>query len=258
MTLLHSLILSLVEGITEFLPVSSTGHLIVAAKLLGLETTVFNTSFEIFIQLGAILAVVALYGKSFLRDRAAWQRVAAAFVPTALIGLALFKIIKETLLTDPRITVWALGIGGVALILFEWWHARRPQEARAETVAQLSWQKAMVVGLFQSLSIVPGVSRAAATIIGGLVMGWNRKTAVEFSFLLAAPTMLAASGLDLLKSGTSFSGQELSLLAAGFICSFSVALVVVKWFVRFIARHTFIPFGVYRILAALAFVWAMW
>src|SRR3989338_924768 len=254
MTLLHAILLSLIEGITEFLPVSSTGHLVVTSELLGISPTQFTTSFEIFIQLGAILAVVALYGKSFLRDRAAWVRVAAAYMPTAIVGLALYKMIKETLLTDPRITVWALFVGGVVLILFEWWHARRMKVARVATIAQLSWQKAMVVGLFQSLSVVPGVSRAAATIVGGLTMGWDRKTAVEFSFFLAVPTMLAASGLDLLKSGASFSWDEILLLGTGFACSFLVAYVVVKWFVHFIETHTFVQFGVYRIL--LAFV--MW
>ncbi len=251
MTLLHTILLSIIEGVTEFMPVSSTGHLMVAARLLGIKTTAFSTSFEIFIQLGAMLAVAALYGKILLRDRQMWLRAAAAFVPTALIGLVLYKLIKDTLLTDLRVTVWALGIGGVALLLFEWRHARHPQDNRASTIAAFSWQKAMVVGLFQSLSVVPGVSRAAATIIGGLVMGWNRKTAVEFSFLLAVPTMLAASGLDLLKSGASFSENEILLLGIGFVCSFLVAYAVVKWFVRFVQTHTFVPFGIYRILFAL-------
>jgi undecaprenyl-diphosphatase len=256
MTLLHAVLLSIVEGVTEFLPVSSTGHLVVISELLGIHPTRFTTSFEIFIQLGAILAVGVLYGRTLLRERAVWLRVAAAFVPTAVVGLAFYKFIKETLLTDPRVTVWALGVGGVALILFEWWYARRPEETHFGSVSQLSWQKTAAVGLFQSLSVVPGVSRAAATIIGGLVMGWNRKAAVEFSFLLAVPTMLAASGLDLLKSGASFSRNEFILLTVGFVSSFFVAYVVVKWFVRFIQTHTFVPFGVYRILFAI-FLWIM-
>src|SRR3989338_5418489 len=237
MNIFHAIILSMVEGITEFLPVSSTGHLVVASELLCIASTHFTTSFEIFIQLGAIVAVAVLYGKTLVRDHAVWLRVAAAFVPTAVAGLLLYQFIKETLLTDPRVTVWALGAGGVALILFEWWYARKPQEAHAQAVTELSWQKAVVVGLFQSLSVIPGVSRAAATIIGGLVIGWNRKAAVEFSFLLAVPTMLAASGLDLVKSGASFSGNEFILLAVGFVCSFFVAYAVVKWFVRFVQTH---------------------
>lgn len=257
MNFFHAIVLSIIEGVTEFLPVSSTGHLVVAAELLRIEPNAFTTSFEIFIQLGAILAVVVLYGKTLLREHAVWLRIGAAFVPTAVAGILLYKVIKEALLIDPRVTVWALGVGGVALIFFELWYARQPKEAHVAAVTQLSWQKAVVVGLFQSLSVVPGVSRAAATIIGGLMMGWNRKTAVEFSFLLAIPTMLAASGLDLLKSGASFSGNQFLLLGVGFVCSFLVAFVVIKWFVRFVQTHTFVPFGAYRILFALALWWML-
>ncbi|MEW6611014.1 MAG: undecaprenyl-diphosphate phosphatase [Patescibacteria group bacterium] len=257
MTLLHTFILSLIEGITEFLPVSSTGHLIVASRLMGISASAFSTSFEILIQLGAMCAVLTRYGKTLLRDALVWQRVAVAFLPTAIVGAALYHLVKDTLLTNLHITVWALGIGGVALLLFEWWHAKRPSDNRLSTITALTWHKAIVVGVFQSLSIIPGVSRAAATIIGGLIMGWDRKTAVEFSFLLAVPTMLAASGYDVLRSGASFSKSEVVLLLFGFTFSFLVAYAVVRWFVRFIQKHTFTPFGIYRILFAIVMWWLL-
>jgi len=202
MTLLQALVLGIVEGLTEFLPISSTGHLILAAKLLGLAQTEFQKSFEIVIQLGAILAVVVLYWRSFLRPKVL-AKVIAAFIPTGIIGLALYHLVKTYLLGNEMVVLAALALGGLVLILFELWH-REPAGAVGE-VDSVTYLQAIGIGLFQALAIIPGVSRSGATIVGGLAMGLTRETIVEFSFLLAVPTMLAATGLDLIKNASSFS-----------------------------------------------------
>jgi undecaprenyl-diphosphatase len=250
MTLLQAIILGVVEGFTEFLPISSTGHLILASRLLGLAQTDFQKSFEIAIQLGAIASVILLYWRKFLVP-AVVGRVLAAFVPTGVIGFALYHVVKTYLFDSDTVVLWALGLGGVALIVFELLH-REGDDAVADVTA-IPYSKAFLIGLFQSLSIVPGVSRAGATIVGGLILGLKRSTIVEFSFLLAVPTMLAATGYDLYKNAASFAPQELGVLAAGFIASFVVALVSIKFLLAFIRTRTFIPFGIYRIVVALAF-----
>jgi undecaprenyl-diphosphatase len=250
MTLLQSIILGIVEGITEFLPISSTGHLILASRLLGLPQTDFQKSFEIAIQLGAIASVVVLYWRQFLVP-AVLGRVIAAFIPTGLIGFALYHVVKTYLFGSDTVVLWALGLGGVALIVFELLH-KESDDAVADVTA-IPYSKAVLIGLFQSLSIVPGVSRAGATIVGGLILGLSRSTIVEFSFLLAVPTMLAATGYDLLKNASSFEPQQFGVLAAGFISSFFVALLSIKFLLAFVRTRTFIPFGIYRIAVALAF-----
>jgi undecaprenyl-diphosphatase len=250
MTLLQSIILGIVEGITEFLPISSTGHLILASRLLGLSQTDFQKSFEIAIQLGAIGSVIMLYWRQFL-EPAVLGRLIAAFIPTGLIGFALYHVVKTYLFGSDAVVLWALGLGGVALIVFELLH-KESDDAVAD-VTSIPYSKAVLIGLFQSLSIVPGVSRAGATIVGGLILGLSRTTIVEFSFLLAVPTMLAATAYDLLKNASSFEAQQLGVLAAGFIASFFVALLSIKFLLAFVRTHTFIPFGIYRIAVALAF-----
>ncbi len=250
MTLLQSLILGVVEGITEFLPISSTGHLILASRLLGLPQTDFQKSFEIAIQLGAIGSVIVLYWRQFL-EPAVLGRVIAAFIPTGLIGFALYHVVKTYLFGSDAVVLWALGLGGVALIVFELLH-KESDDAVAD-VDSISYPKAMLIGLFQSLSIVPGVSRAGATIVGGLILGLSRSTIVEFSFLLAVPTMLAATGYDLLKNASTFQPQQFGVLAVGFISSFFVAMLSIKFLLAFVRTRTFIPFGIYRIAVALAF-----
>ena len=250
MTLLQSIILGVVEGITEFLPISSTGHLILASRLLGLAQTDFQKSFEIAIQLGAIASVIVLYWRQFLVP-AVLGRVIAAFIPTGVIGFALYHVVKTYLFGSDTVVLWALGLGGVVLIVFELLH-KESDDAVADVTA-IPYSKAVAIGLFQSLSIVPGVSRAGATIVGGLILGLGRTTIVEFSFLLAVPTMLAATGYDLLKNASSFKAQQFGVLAAGFISAFFVALLSIKFLLAFVRTQTFIPFGIYRIAVALAF-----
>lgn len=252
MTLIQAILLSIIEGITEFLPISSTGHLILASKLMGIAQTDFAKSFELFIQLGAITSIGILYFHTLVRSLTVWKKLLAAFLPTAIVGFTLFPFIKQSLLGNSVVTVWALGIGGIILIALEL--ILKQKERPTSSITDISYKQALSIGVFQSLSVVPGVSRAAATIIGGSIVGLQKKPAVEFSFLLAIPTMLAASGLDLVKSNFSFSASEIWLLMVGFVSSCIIALVVVKFFLGYIKHHTFIAFGVYRIALALAFL----
>jgi undecaprenyl-diphosphatase len=250
MSILSGFILGIVEGITEFLPISSTGHLILASSLLGLAQSDFQKSFEIIIQLGAIASVLVLYWKSFLSIEIL-KRVAVAFVPTGVIGLALYKVAKEYLLGNELVVLWAMLLGGVVLIAFEYFH-----KEKADAVSDLrdmSYLQAALVGLCQAVAIVPGVSRSAASIVGGLGLGMRRVAIVEFSFMLAVPTMLAATGLDLVKNASSFSLSEAGVLAVGFITSFVVALFSIKFLLKFVRTRTFVPFGIYRIIVALLF-----
>lgn len=250
MTFFDAAILGLIEGVTEFLPISSTGHLILASSLLGLAHTEFLKTFEIAIQLGAISAVAILYFKSFFKFNIL-ARLIVAFLPTAVVGLALYSIIKTYLIGNELVVVTALFLGGIALIAFELLHKEDP--AAAAEMENISYKQALSIGLFQSIAIIPGVSRSAATIVGGLLLGLKRSTIVEFSFLLAVPTMAAATGLDLLKNYRSFTESNLAVLAVGFLTAFVVALVVVRFFLHFIKKHTFVPFGIYRILVSIAF-----
>lgn len=251
MNVLHAVILGAVEGITEFLPISSTGHMILTAQLLKLAQTDFLKSFEIAIQLGAILSVVVLYWKSLIRDFNVLKKVMTAFLPTALLGFIFYKMIKKFLLGSSRVVLWSLFLGGIFIIVFELLH--RENKDKEEGLSAISYRQSFLIGLFQSISMAPGVSRSAATIIGGLMLGVRRKTIVEFSFLLAVPTMLAAVALDLLKSGRAFTHGQFLFLGIGFLTSFIIALLAIKFLLYFIKNHTFIGFGVYRIILALYF-----
>ena len=251
MNILHAVIFGIVEGITEFLPISSTGHVMLTAKFLGIAQTEFVKSFEIAIQSGAILAVVVLYWGMLRKGVDIWKKIMVAFLPTAVIGALLYKVVKHFLLNGNTVMLWALFLGGIFLIIFEYFH--REKENAASDVSQITYSQAFLIGLCQSLAIVPGVSRAAATIVGGLIFGLKRKTIVEFSFLLAIPTMGAAMALDLFKSANAFSSDQFVLLAVGLVVSFVVALMAIKFLLVFIKKHTFVTFGIYRILVAVAF-----
>lgn len=251
MNLLHTFIFGIVEGITEFLPISSTGHLILTAHTLNIKPTEFLKSFEIAIQLGAILAVVFLYWKTLINGLGIWKRVLIAFLPTACIGVILYKLIKKFLLGNNAVVLWSLFIGGVLLVVFEFFY--REKADACESMDLVSYKQSFCIGLFQSVAIIPGVSRAAATIIGGLSLGLKRKIIVEFSFLLAVPTMLAATALDLVQSATAFNAHQFFLLCTGFFVSFAVAAVTIRFLLRFIKKHNFILFGIYRICIAILF-----
>jgi undecaprenyl-diphosphatase len=252
MSLWQTILMGIVEGITEFLPVSSTGHLILTSRLLNITQSNFLSSFEIAIQLGAILAVVLLYWKSLILEKEVLKRVMAAFIPTAVIGLIFYPFIKQVLMGSELVVVWALLIGGIILIVFEVLY--KEKETSLDEIKALSYKQSVLIGVFQSLAMVPGVSRSAATIIGGLSLGLKRKTIVEFSFLLAVPTMAAATGLDIIKNAADFSADQIGLLAVGFVCAFFVAIVSIKFLLYFIKNHNFVVFGIYRIVIALFFL----
>lgn len=251
MDYLQAIILSFVEGISEFLPISSTGHLILTSEIVKIQQTNFVKDFEIIIQLGAILAIVFLYYKEFFKNKEVWKKILTAFLPTAVIGFVLFKFIKSFLLGNLYVTLASLLIGGILLIILELVY--KEKEHHVEKIEQISFRNAFLIGIFQSVAVIPGVSRSAATIVSALFLGTKRKAAAEFSFLLAVPTMLAATGLDLVKSNFSYNISEWTLMGIGLIGSFIVAIIVVKLFLKFIQNHTFIPFGIYRIIVALIF-----
>ena len=249
MNLFTVVILGIVEGITEFLPISSTGHLILTSRLLAIAQTEFLKSFEISIQLGAIFSVVVLYWRLLVTDLKVLKKVAAAFIPTGIIGLLLYRVVKTFLLGNVSVVLWSLLLGGVFIIVFELFY--RQKSGAISDISSISYPQALLIGVFQSFAIIPGVSRSAATIIGGLCLGLKRKTIVEFSFILAVPTMMAATGLDLLKNSSSFSSGQFGYLAAGFLVSFIVAILSIKLLLIFIKNNNFIIFGVYRIILAL-------
>ena len=249
MDLFHAIILAVIEGITEFLPVSSTGHMIAASQIMGMPQTEFLKTFEIAIQLGAIAAVAGLYWRTFLLDWEVGVKVMAAFVPTAIIGFIVYKLIKKFLLGDVVIVAWALFTGGVLIILFERFY--RFKGKAVTRMEDISYPQAVWIGLCQALAVVPGVSRSAATIIGGLAVGVERQTIVQFSFLLAVPTMLAATVLDILKTEAVLDAQAWETLAIGFVIALAVAWCSVKFLLFYVRKHDLSVFGFYRVIAAI-------
>jgi undecaprenyl-diphosphatase len=251
MTYLQAIIIAIIEGLTEFLPVSSTGHMILADSLMKIENPEFAKTFEIAIQLGAIMAVLLLYFKRFLAGINIYLKLAVAFIPTGIIGFLAYKTIKHYLFNPFTVSI-SLIIGGVVLILLDKWSSNK--ESEYKEVEDISFTGAVKIGLFQCLSMVPGVSRAAATIFGGIFSGFNRKQAAEFSFLLAIPTMFAASGYDLLKEKDNIHSEDLKLLLIGALVAFIVAVLAVKGFVAFLNKYGFKHFGYYRIILGLVFL----
>lgn len=246
LTELIAVLLGVLEGFTEFLPVSSTGHLVLATHALGLEQTEFLKSFEIAIQLGSILAVIVMFSGRFLREIGVWKRVIAGFLPAAVIGFLLYDVIKGVLLESPALVAINLILVGIILAVVD----RRVRKREVESAADITdrpIRTAFLIGVVQAFAVVPGVSRSGATIIGGLSLSLSRKAAAEFSFLLAVPTMLAATGYDLLRTGPSFSSEEWKLLAIGSAAAFFVALLTVRWLLAFVSRYSFMPFAIYRV-----------
>lgn len=254
--LLIAVLLGIIEGVTEFLPVSSTGHLVLGGYFLGLPEG--DPTFDIVIQLGAILAVVVVYWQRFMkvgvgllaRDAGAirfTRNVLLGFIPSMLIGAVAYSAIRA-LIQDQSVAVVVIAIalilGGLAILFIE----RTVPPAAKSSVEGLSWKTALGIGVIQCVAMIPGVSRSGATIMGALSMGVDRRAAAEFSFFLAIPTMLAASAYDLLKSGATLGQGEWLSIAIGFVVSFVVAIVVIRWFVGIVSRHGFAPFAWYRII----------
>lgn len=256
MNFIDAIILGVVEGITEFLPISSTGHMVLTGHLLGIGGDAFTKSFEILIQLGAILAIVFLYRKTLYTDMRSVSKVAVAFLPTAIAGLFLYDLVKKYLIGSELVVVLALFIGGIVIVLFEKFFTKKVEVEDTDTTEifkNVTYKQAVLIGLCQVLAFIPGVSRSAATILGGEALRLSRKTVVEFSFLLAIPTMLAASVLDVYKHPSMFAGDQIGLLVTGFITAFVVALISVTFLLKYIQKNNFTAFGYYRIILAVAY-----
>lgn len=249
MTILQSLIMGIIEGLTEFLPISSTAHLIITSELLKIPGSDFLKSFMISIQLGAILSVVILYFKRVWQNLNIIWKVAAAFIPTSVIGLIFYKIVKNYLMESLLVIAITLIIGGIIIFIFENWYAKKniKEEASDLDLDQISYKQAAILGAVQAIAMIPGVSRSGATIVGGLAQGIKRKTIVEFSFLLAIPTMLGATVLDIYKNPNIISNENLVVWLTGFIVSFITAIIAVKFLIKYIQKNDFKIFAWYRI-----------
>lgn len=251
MSYFEALIIAIIEGLTEFLPISSTGHMILADSLLKIHDQQFAQTFEIVIQLGAILAVLFLYIKRFFVGITIYIKLLIAFLPTGIIGFLAYKTIKAYLFNPYTVSI-SLIVGGVVLLLLDKWSSEK--ESQYKEIEDISYTDALKIGLIQCVSMIPGVSRSAATIFGGVFSGFNRQQAAEFSFLLAIPTMFAASGYDLLKERDNIHGNDLTILVFGGMIAFIVAFFAVKAFVGFLNKNGFKYFGYYRIALGVIFL----
>ncbi|HEY0676952.1 MAG TPA: undecaprenyl-diphosphate phosphatase [Chitinophagaceae bacterium] len=255
MTLFEAIIIAIVEGITEFLPISSTGHMIITNALFGIEEDRFTKTFVVAVQLGAILAVVALYWRKFF-DFKRWQfyvKLIVAVIPALVLGF-LFEDQIDSLLESPTTVAIMLLIGGVFLLFIDRVFAKHPIDKEEE----VTFGKAFVIGLWQCLAMIPGVSRSAASIIGGMQQKLTRRLAAEFSFFLAVPTMMAATGYKLLKEYDVIQAEEVKLLVIGNVVAFIVAILAIKFFIGFLQKYGFRLFGIYRIIAGVVLLVLIW
>lgn len=250
MNIISVFLLSVIEGLTEFLPISSTAHQILLSHILRIAQSDFLTTFEIVIQIGAIAAVVVIYYKKIFSNKDLFYKACVGFVPTGILGFILFKHIKA-LLTSSLVPVISLFIGGLVIIGIEMF--LKKSHHKTKTLKEMTYKDALWVGLIQSISMIPGVSRSAASIFGGMALKLDREAAVEFSFLLAIPTMVAATGLDLVKSAGTISSSQIFDLVLGTLIAFIVALLVIRWLLRYVQKNNFIGFGVYRIILAIVY-----
>ena len=251
MELIYAVILGIVEGLTEFLPVSSTGHLILTSKLLGIPQDTFHKTFEVIIQLGSILAVIFVFWERLSKNSfELWVKLAIGFLPAGILGFLLYDLIKS--LFAPITTSIMLILGGIVFIVIEIFY--KEKEHHTKDVAEITYKQSFLIGIFQALAMIPGTSRSGATIIGGLLLGCNRKVATEFSFLLALPTMIIASGYSAYKNYEVFNSENLLVLGFGFVVAFISAFLVIKLFLGFVSRFNFIPFGIYRIILGVLFL----
>ncbi|MBT5231253.1 MAG: undecaprenyl-diphosphate phosphatase [Methylococcales bacterium] len=254
MDIFQAIILGIIEGITEFLPISSTGHLIVASHWLDIRQTEANKAFEVIIQLAAIFAVIANYKDKFsIKHVNLWVKVAIAFIPLGLVGFIFHQEIKASF------TVSTVGImfivGGVIFLVLEYFY--KASADHVSNIEEISYKQAFWIGIAQMFALIPGTSRAGASIVGALLVGLTRKASAEFSFLLALPILAAAAGFDLIKHYQDFNQDDIWMLATGFITSFIVAYGVIKLFTRFLDQFTFISFGIYRIGLGIILLWLL-
>lgn len=244
MTTFQAIIIAIVEGITEFLPVSSTGHMIITQELLGMEINDFVKAFTVNIQFGAILSVIVLYWKRFFQTLDFYFKLFVAFIPAAVIGLLLSDFI-DSLLENVVIVAVMLVLGGIVLLFVDKWFNN---PAKDQTI---TYPTALKIGFYQCIAMIPGVSRSAATIIGGMTQKLDRKTAAEFSFFLAVPTMFAAAGYKLVQNYKTISSENIDTLILGNVVAFIVAMLAIKFFINYLTKHGFKVFGYYRIMVGL-------
>ncbi len=245
MDIFQAIIIGIIEGFTEFLPISSTGHMIVASEFLGIPQDSLTKAYEVIIQFAAILAVMIIYKeKMTFKHTALWTKLFVAFLPLAVVGY-IFKDQIKALFTVETVA-WMFIIGGIVFLVVEYFYEEK--ESHISSVEEVSFMQAIWVGIAQVFALIPGTSRAGATIIGGLLVGMDRKTSAEFSFLLAIPVMTAVSAYDLFKHYQDFLDADLTAFVIGFVVAFVVAYITIKLFLAFIQRFTFVAFGIYRII----------
>ena len=255
MSTLQAVIIAIVEGITEFLPISSTGHMIITSSIMGIRGQEFTKTFEIAIQLGAILAVVVLYWRKFF-DFSRWEfyfKLIVAVIPALVLGFLLSNRI-DALLDSPITVAISFLVGGIILLFID----NIFNVHTIQNEENISYRRGLIIGFWQCLAMIPGVSRSAASIIGGMQQKLTRKLAAEFSFYLAVPTMIAATGYKLLKEYKNIHSEQIKLLAIGNIVAFVVAMIAIKFFITFLQKHGFKVFGVYRIIAGIVLLLLIW
>ena len=256
MTTLQAIILGIVEGLTEFLPISSTGHMILASHFLHIVDSVTLTTFQIVVQLGAILAVVISYHKKLFKVKMI-KKLAVAFVPTGIAGIIIFPFIKH-LLQNPKLVAIMLTLGGIIILLVERRYKKQLERGVVSDSSEISYKQAVFLGAFQVLAIIPGVSRSGAIIVGGLMQKLSRKALVEFSFLLAVPTMIIATLYTILRKHSELSMESVSPIIIGTIVSFFVAFAVIRLALAYIRKHSFVVFGWYRIVVGIILLLVLW
>jgi undecaprenyl-diphosphatase len=240
-------ILGVIEGITEFLPISSTGHLILTSKLLSISQNEFTKSFEIVIQSGAILSIIVLYLRKIISNPKMILYMIIGFIPSGVFGLLFYKFIKQYLFSTFVVSLMLI-IWGIIFILVEFLLKGRYYKLQIDT------KTAFLIGFFQCFALIPGTSRSGATIIGGMLLGLSRKDATEFSFLLSVPTIIIASAYDLIKEKSIIFNSDIYVLLVGFITSFIFAYISVKWLINFVSKHSLVVFGIYRIIIGIIFL----
>lgn len=248
MEIYQAILLGIVEGITEFLPISSTFHLIFAAQILGLEQSAFLKFFTVFIQAGGILAVLFLYGRELWQNHDLVKKIILSLIPTAIIGFLLYNLVKDTFFESNQLMIAVFILFGLVFIFYEHYLQKNPTVLNKD-LSELTWQQSLVVGTFQTLAILPGVSRAGAVILIMMLLGHKRSNAAKYSFLLALPTIFASAGLDLIKTtdNITLSQSEITATVVGFLVSFLVALVFLRWLISYLQKNSLAAFGYYRL-----------
>lgn len=249
MTLYDAMVLGIVEGVTEYLPVSSTAHLYLTGRLLGLQQTPFLTAFEIIVQIAPIFSVMLIYRERLMQNLQLWYKLIASFIPTGIVGLLFHEQIES--MFEANATIALMILTGIAFLAIEFFYKAKDHDVK--TLEDVSYKQALGIGFFQVFSLVPGVSRSGMTILGGMLTGLSRDVAMGFSFLLAIPTMGAASGYMLLKEWSILGTEHWGALLVGFVVSFVVGWIAVKTFLAIVSRYSFKPFGVYLIASGLLF-----